>query len=671
MFNCRLRISLCTLFFSCLFAFLAGLAGCNSNAGSVRPFIWNTERPVPHVRDECPITWYGTDERTEVIEQARSTGRPILCYVSRYEDYSTEEIEEDLFAADMWGEMIEQNFVTWEVDWWEDPILAQYLLTGDWASGGLGLWCWGPPALVVLQPSGDPDSDELLLVDTWTSTDVYYFPGHSSGQGGTVSGPAISPLSSEGRAELNRLLTSPGSTFPPVRVHRGFGGDPYENVKDYIDMHKDFLDGSGLIAPEYILCLALEEMGSGDDIKGLELEMIGWVKDEYSLTADVWLGEMNFAMPHSGQGYGGFTEINIVRNLMAAASASALDEDWPVEPETLFDALYNMVVLEDGRLGGGFPTILDTMNTFEEFDLEDMDLSPLILFSPNAVIDMLDAFDAPVPGTRDVVWVNARTLAWWLKLVKWDPSLESIVLSDGVRTGELLDTLAPSMLAAMEQRINLEHPDTMRLADRIYMLDLLIEMYQTTGDVALLEKAGSIADSFPADSPDEWYHPSANPMLFELAVSLYRYGWLAHEEGPRDTASLITDTGLTLSSWPTGSLEEVQLIFAIDVIDSKCIHVAVVASLDDPMGDELLKAALEGWDPRKVAQILDPERDAELIEQMGYVPMEDAVAFVCLDDSCYPPVRDPEELREMLAEVQADLADNERLEGSDSLKLPR
>jgi hypothetical protein len=102
-------------------------------------------------------------------------------------------------------------------------------------------------------------------------------------------------------------------------------------------------------------------------------------------------------------------------------------------------------------------------------------------------------------------------------------------------------------------------------------------------------------------------------------------------------------------------INQVKLAYAYDVVHSMSIHVSILGPPSDPISRELLQTSLKGYDPRKLAQILDPERDGELIKEKGYYPQPDIVAFVCLDESCYMPSKTSEEVLNTLEIANTDL----------------
>jgi hypothetical protein len=194
----------------------------------------------------------------------------------------------------------------------------------------------------------------------------------------------------------------------------------------------------------------------------------------------------------------------------------------------------------------------------------------------------------------------------------------------------------------------------MKLADKTYLLSALDELYQLTGDSLLLSRAGEIAATFTVETAQTWFDPRMYPMLPDLAIALHYYGWLAEDKPAKDAARYITDHLLNYGpSLPV--LDQVRLVYANEIVHSKCIHAAVIGAPDDPKIPDFLSAALEGWDPRKIAQALDPTTDAELIDAKGYSAQTSAVTYICIDDVCYAPCRDAAKIKETIEQAVKDL----------------
>ncbi len=587
-------------------------------------FAWDTVRRSPRWRLSSPIRWYTSDDRIQVISESRSSGKPILCYVSRYDRDLTATIEDGLFVADAWGATIMERFIPWEIDWWEDPEYARTAL-GEIA----------PPALAVLAVSPDEGTDEFRRIDSWAGSELLSFPLHEG----------ILPLSNPSAHEtLAGFAEVRWEDLSRNEIPRGIDVDPVLYAKELIDSLRQRVEqGLGLL-PEEALLLAYDALARDTEAVGLEERIAAWKAYAEQISDNVvWLPDDAFG---TDWGWG----IDLNRNMHAAACAVSIEVAWPVAPGVLFAGLDGLIRFEDGELGGGFPPYVDVRGIFNPGrDFID---------DEQHVLPSASEFEDAQPGPRDVVWINARTLAWWLRLIKWNPDLASHAFPGGASVDEFLGSTAKKIIDALESRAG--DPEEMRFVDKIYILDLYNEIYQLTGDVDYLEKAGPIADSFPEDRADEWLDPAMGAFLPDLALALHCYGWLAEEEDARAVAKVITETVVGYAMGQSAlfdATDRARLALACEVVNSKCLHVSVVAPVDDPVGLEILWAGLRGWDPRKVVQILDPERDAELLEKKFLFPQETAVAFVCLDNMCYPrPIREAGNLGDLLAEATADLA---------------
>jgi len=255
-------------------------------------------------------------------------------------------------------------------------------------------------------------------------------------------------------------------------------------------------------------------------------------------------------------------------------------------------------------------------------------------------VDGLDSVDSGESSiATDTMWTVARMNSWLLRLAKMTPEAGDLEVAEG-RT--FRDVLLHSFTVI--DGLASETPAT--LADKAWYIDAMNEMYQFTAETGYLESAGAVAETLLPDEIDDWYDPMMVGVMPDLAISLYRYGWLSENEEARESASLIVNkTWPLVQDLPQHYISHTAIAF--DIINTKCIHIAVIGPIQDQTSQELLAECLRGWDPRLVAQILDPSRDEELIEAKGYVIMDEIRAFVCVDDMCYsPPAATTEEIIE-------------------------
>jgi len=582
-------------------------------------FTWDTVRLEPRWRLAGPIKWHRTSEKDAVIQESDSGQKAILCYVSRYDSGLTETIEGGLFRADSFGQQIADNMITWEINWWDDPGLAQRLMGASEA-----------PALLVLKPSPDAGTDGFAVIDRWVGEDLRAFPLH---------GEPTPPTSADAQQRMKSFWSSPRTIQSDIAgLAEAFQTSTSEEEMDaFLAAQRGKLNavlaGTDGFFPEE--CLYSEyRIGSDEALSGEIRKLIDeW--HEFSDPEGGWLPDKAFSSETAWL-------IDPYRNLLTALCAMGVGTSWPLDSPILMESVKDMVILQDGNLGGGFPAYIDIRNTFEE--------------GPDYVSDTSGPKTMPgrkVTGPRDIVWVNARALAAFLRVVASDPEISKLELAPDLTANDLVDRFSGEMAKSLLERAG--DVGEMSFVDRVYLLDMLNQMYQRTADIEFLRKAGDIAATFDPGKPQEWFDPRMSPFLPDLAIALHQYGWLAEDEKARSAADLVTELAIRYAGM-FGEMDRMRLAYAHEVVHSKCLHIGVVAPLNDELGRELLKVAQGGWDPGKVAQILDPTRDAKLIEAKSYAVMERASAFVCIDDVCYMPSHDADVLQETLQMAYEDLA---------------
>lgn len=583
-------------------------------------FTWDTIRRPPRWRTSSPIQWLSTGNLSGVLAQARESEKPVLCYISRYDLDVTGTIEDALFTADSWGRKIQNNFIAWEIDWWQHPGLAESVLQGI-----------PEPALLVMIPDPDNTSDDFRIADSWSESKLLSFPLQS----GIL--PLENPEADEKIAGYQGLAWD---DLPENAMEPREAVDPDELARQTFTMLADLLDGGSGLFPYETLWTLYGNPLSDDVIDQVSSRVEAWLGyvDEMD-TEKPWLPDEAFI---PGDGWGVYPEYSLVAMINAAV----------VSPEKMSDlsemvgAIGSLIYLESGQPGGGIPPYFDLRGTFNavaDYVNDDYDVTGGI------------NFDTMIAGPRDIPWVNAHLLAILMNLAAISPNIMSMELTSGVTVQQFIELDSNAIISAIleSEREAEALPDTAVYAG---FLDMLNIHYQLTADPSRLESAGLIAGEFPHEEFDNWFDPTQLKFYPNLAIGLYHYGWLAESEDARESSRMLTEKCTEYA----GYMDEAtlrHLAFAYDVVHSKCPHVGIVGSVEDERSWELLAISLRDWYPGKVAQILDPERDAELIEAKWYAVMDEPTAFVCVDDSCYPPSSDPEELEEVITEVLDDLAE--------------
>lgn len=581
-------------------------------------FSWDTTRHQSRWTKDSPIGWLKTNDKDEVINASRSSGKPILAYVSRYDSPLTASIEETVLKGDTWGTLIKEHFIPWKVDWWENPAQALEILFIDPA-----------PALVILKPSPDTSSSELRRLDIWTKEDVLAFPLHNT----------FMPVGDA--AALDKLASYAKIDFASLENPKVMGAQVDANgfVSIKLKLARAKLGLGKNILPEEALLLTFEQLVSGTREEKLGPAIHKWAMKipDYGV-ASVWLPDEAFS-PGSGWA------IDPVRNIKGLTCGIGYGADLPIPAQVLSEKIGGLLGAFEGDPGGGFPAFIDIRNTFH-------DNISYLTDAPELPPDIIRPFQNMVLGPRDIVWTNAKMLAWWLRVNKWNKELFDLGKEDNRVAMGKIPLIALELMAAILDKAG--DVTKMTFPEKVYILDALNEMYQFTGDVDYLNKAGEIAACFPSENPESWFNPVMFPLLPDLAMALHFYGWLAESEDARKSARYITQHAVQYAaSYP--EIDGTWLAYAHRVVNQKCIHAAVMAKSGNQKVRECLTAALQGWDPRKIAQFLDVERDAKLIEKKGYITDAELAVFICIDDACYPPVSEAAKVTETLKTVMSDL----------------
>ena len=662
------RLYLTTLLIAILSGVSIPVVGCAQNGtgesdgpgsgrvGSVSgnsEFIWNDERPIPVAREGSSIDFYTNMEKDQVIEESIKTGKLIFCYVSRYNEFHTEELESNLIADSSWGAEINERFIPWEVDFWLDPPTALDLAAG----GGYAINRSFPslPVILLLKPD-EEEPDKFSVIECWEISDVPYFPLKCTEQSYSFeNGLEYSPKDAEAIQTLDDLESADGTPFAYFRSHPGSIINPVSDMRFMLDMMGDYVDGDGMTGPDLLAYLTLKAFRTGKENPNIQKEINGWSEWNFTMcdTSFVSLNTCPTLAPALTTG--SIMGVDIPDNLIGMALAAANEAGFPSGANEIFSELYSMVVDEDENFAGGFPAYLDVMNVISEFEMPE--INPMELLLNRDAIDDLILDPPPSMGPRDIIWVNARVLTLWLELVKIDTGLWDTGMPNGQPAGDFVIDLSKEMLEDFENRLDLDNPDSINFADRTFLLRLYIELYQVTGDKVYFENAGKIAQSFPSDNSTHWFNPSYRPLYPDLALGLHYYGWLAGDADLRETAILITEQVPSFSQMAMGDANDAWLQYASDIVHSECFKIAIIGTLDDDTTIELQKAALTGWDPRKIVLVLDPVRDSELITSLGLESGSDIVAYLCIDDEDPVPVSDPEALSETLAGIELKMVD--------------
>jgi uncharacterized protein len=201
------------------------------------------------------------------------------------------------------------------------------------------------------------------------------------------------------------------------------------------------------------------------------------------------------------------------------------------------------------------------------------------------------------------------------------------------------------------------------LADQACLTRALIEAYEVTGEERHLEQAHGLMDITLS-----LYWDKRAGCFRDRVVKAGDRGILAQPIYPLDDNARIVEallrlsvlTGLekyrelantTLSAladrYEAYRLYAAPYAIAVDQLCRPPLMISIVAPFGDRKREAFVLAAERISDPWKVIEHLDAEMDAHRIEARGYPVGGEAMAYLCLGRTCFPPVHRPEELSQM------------------------
>ncbi|MEE8466006.1 MAG: hypothetical protein V3S68_05960, partial [Dehalococcoidia bacterium] len=220
--------------------------------------------------------------------------------------------------------------------------------------------------------------------------------------------------------------------------------------------------------------------------------------------------------------------------------------------------------------------------------------------------------------------------------------------------------------------------------DHVLFLRAAVDLHQATGDGEYLQRAVEVADRihdlFSAD--EGGYYDIAGtglalagaPLVRERPVlenSLFSecLAVLACLTGEEKFLKRATETLETFESViPDSSFlgprqsrrveEDEERLFmpassawarARHLLSSGPVHMVVVGSAEHPLTNKLLRAALKTYVPHRVVQSLDPKRDRERVESLGFPATSEPALYACMNNMCLAPIRSPREVSRLTA----------------------
>jgi uncharacterized protein YyaL (SSP411 family) len=192
------------------------------------------------------------------------------------------------------------------------------------------------------------------------------------------------------------------------------------------------------------------------------------------------------------------------------------------------------------------------------------------------------------------------------------------------------------------------------LGDIALLVHAFIDAYEHTANREFLENAIRFVDHSKQVLED-----NVNGGFYDLPLQNADLGQLKVREKPLDENSLIA-LALVRLSWLTNieqyrtDAENTIRLFAEDYekygLMSSIYGIALDAMLNGPVGitligsekerSKLVQAAFNIFTGRRYVQQLDPSIDHKRIENLGYGSSQVPIAYVCVKNTCGPPITD-------------------------------
>ncbi len=199
-----------------------------------------------------------------------------------------------------------------------------------------------------------------------------------------------------------------------------------------------------------------------------------------------------------------------------------------------------------------------------------------------------------------------------------------------------------------------------QLADQAQTAKVLCYAYECTGDGKFLR----IAEELMETSSRRLYD-SEHGGFFDTVADSNAPGFLSKPAKPLDENSVAAHILLNLyhltgnesfrkqtedtlkrfvEVYPQFGFMAAEYALAVDAFLNEPTFVRVVGSLGKPQTKGLLAEALRIYEPRRIIQVLDPEKHSDMIVALGYRNTEQPAMYICLGKVCTAPITEPRQV---------------------------
>jgi len=205
------------------------------------------------------------------------------------------------------------------------------------------------------------------------------------------------------------------------------------------------------------------------------------------------------------------------------------------------------------------------------------------------------------------------------------------------------------------------------LIDYGSLLQSLLDAYEYSGKRTYLEKSVTIADEAIEKLNDEtsggFYDiPVQDSNIGELRVrdkpieensviarGLLRLSWLLERTDYAAVAGRAL--GLFNADYERYGVTGASYALALDSYINGPIGITIIASPKSKESGSFKAEALKLYTGRRYVRYLDPAKDSDQINHLGFDAMKAPVAYVCAGKTCGPPVTDPSNIQTTLSSL--------------------
>jgi len=199
-----------------------------------------------------------------------------------------------------------------------------------------------------------------------------------------------------------------------------------------------------------------------------------------------------------------------------------------------------------------------------------------------------------------------------------------------------------------------------QLGDQAQTANTLLVVYETTGDIEFLRMAqelmdtavrklfdfehGGFFDTVVDPNAPGFLSKPAKP-LDENSVAAQVLTRLYHLTGKDNYRKMADDTlKRFVEIYPQFGFMAADYALAVDAFLHEPTIIRIIGSSEKAQTKGLLSEAHRNYEPRRIIQILDPQKDQNAITALGYPISESPTAYICVGRTCTAPIIEPRQV---------------------------